>query len=156
MKALVLSDSHGFARRLQTVLQQEADCSLVFFLGDGLRDLERVRGDFSCKTFVCVCGNNDWNAEGSYDDFAYKYAEGHTCIATHGHRCAVRHSLRDLADKATSVRADVALFGHTHIPKQEFVGGVLCVNPGALCDGRYAVLDFGSRGVEVTFKTTDF
>ena len=156
MKVLAVSDSHGSFRRLKTVLEQETDCALVFFLGDGLRDLERVRAGFPGKTFVCVNGNNDWNAEGRYEDFAYKYVEGHTVVATHGHRCAVRHTLRDLAQKAAAVRADTALYGHTHVPRQEFVGDVLCVNPGALCDGRYAVLDFGSRGVEVTFKRTDF
>ena len=156
MKVLAVSDSHGVFRRLQTVLERESDCALVFFLGDGLRDLERVRSGFPDKTFLCVNGNNDWNADGSYEDFAYKYIEGHTVIATHGHRCAVRHTLRDLAQKASAVRADTALYDHTHVPRQEHVGDVLCINPGALCDGRYAVLEFSKKGVEVTFKRADF
>ena len=155
MKALVLSDSHGYSHRLQSVLKAACDCSVVFFLGDGLRDLERVRDAFANKTFVCVNGNNDWNAEGRYDDFAYKYIEGHTIIATHGHRCGVRRSLQDLAAKALSVRADTALYGHTHIQRQEYVGSVLCVNPGALCEGRYAVLDFSAKGVEVDFRRAE-
>lgn len=154
MKVLVLSDSHGQAVRLRTVLRREADCSLVFFLGDGLRELERVRPDFPERAFVCVNGNNDWNANGSYDDFAYKFIEGHTVVATHGHRCAVRYSLQDLAQKALDVRADVALYGHTHIPRQDLTRGVLCVNPGALCDGCYAVLDFSKQNIEVTFKNS--
>ena len=156
MKALVLSDSHGFSARLNGVLKNEADCPVVFFLGDGLRDLERVRTAFPEKTFLCCNGNNDWNAAEHYDDFTYKYLEGHTVIATHGHRCFVRQGLQELAEKARAVRADVALYGHTHIARQEFVGGVLCVNPGALCDGRYAVLEFSAKGVEVTFKRADF
>ena len=36
--------------------------------------------------------------------------------------------------------AQVALFGHTHEPCACYVGKVLMVNPGALKDGRYAVL----------------
>lgn len=156
MKALLLSDSHGSTARLNAVLNSEADCPVVFFLGDGLRDLERVRPSFPDRTFVCVNGNNDWNADGSYDDFAYKYLEGHTVIATHGHRVGVRYTLQDLAAKALAVRADVALYGHTHIPRQEFTGTVLCINPGALCEGSYAVADFGPKGVEVTFKRADF
>ena len=39
MRILLLSDSHGHARRLRRVLERERECSLVFFLGDGLRDV---------------------------------------------------------------------------------------------------------------------
>ena len=154
MKVLLLSDSHGCMQRLKTVLQREADCSLVFFLGDGLRDLEQVRGQFPQTGFICVNGNNDWNADGQYDDFAYKFMEGHTAIATHGHRVAVRYTLCDLAAKANAVRADLAFYGHTHRQAQETVDGVLCVNPGALCSGQYAVLDISKENVAVAFKTT--
>ena len=156
MRVLVLSDSHGFVRNLRAVLQKESDCALVFFLGDGLRDMEHIRPEFPQMQFICVRGNNDWSAAQGIDDYAYKYIEGHTVIATHGHRCGVRSSLQPLAAKALDVRGDVALYGHTHIPRQEYVGGVLCVNPGALCDGRYAVLEFRKEGVEVTFKGADF
>ena len=151
MKVLVLSDSHGYVEHLRAALQKESDCKLVFFLGDGLRDLEQMRAAFSDRTWMCVRGNNDWSS-GNVDDFAYKYIEGHTVTATHGHRVSVRTTLAPLAAKAADVRADVALYGHTHVPRQEFVGGVLCVNPGALCDGRYAVLDVGPKGVEVHLK----
>ena len=155
MQILLLSDSHGHTARLRRVLEQEAACGSVFFLGDGLRDLERVQSDFPDRAFTAVCGNNDWNAAGSYDDFAYKYVAGHTIVATHGHRAAVRYTLHDLAAKAQSVRADIALFGHTHRQMQETVGGVLCVNPGALCSGQYAVLELTENEIHVRFCHTD-
>lgn len=151
MQILLLSDSHGHTHRLRRVLETQPDCKLVFFLGDGLRDLEQVKADFPDRAFVAVRGNNDWNAAGSYDDFAYKYAKGHTLIATHGHRTAVRCTLRELAAKAQSVRADIALYGHTHQPHRETVDGVLCVNPGALCSGQYAVLHLTKEEIQVSF-----
>ena len=128
MRVLVLSDSHGAARRLRAVLETEADCPVVFFLGDGLSDLEKAKEAFPARKFVAVQGNCDRMGEyTSYDDFAYQYIEGHTIIATHGHRAAVRYGLGDLLQKAQGVRADVALFGHTHRPQQETRGGVLFV-----------------------------
>ena len=157
MRVLVLSDSHGSARRMRAVLEKEADCGVVFFLGDGLNDLERVRKDFPDRTFVAVCGNNDWGSEyTSYDDFAYKYLEGHTIIATHGHRVAVRFTLTDLLAKAQGVMADVALYGHTHRQNTETRAGVLFVNPGALCDGKYAVLDLTETQTNVQFCQCTF
>lgn len=153
MRVLVISDSHGSARRMQTVLETEADCPVVFFLGDGLSDLEKARAAFPARKFVAVRGNCDRTGEyTSYDDFAYQYIEGHTIIATHGHRAAVRNGLYDLLEKAKGVLADITLYGHTHCPRQETRNGVLFVNPGALCDGAYAVLTLTKQQTEVSFR----
>lgn len=152
MRVLLLSDSHGAVRRMHSVIEQEADCKTVFFLGDGLADLEQVRNDFPDRSFVAVCGNMDLkSAYTSYDDFAYKYLEGHTIIATHGHRVAVRTTLTDYLQKAQGVMADLALYGHTHRKYAETRNGVLFVNPGALCDGSYAVLELTDTQTDVQF-----
>ena len=152
MRVLVVSDSHGFAQRLLSVLEREADCKTVFFLGDGLSDLERVRNRFPDRKFTAVCGNNDWgSAYTSYDDFAYRYVEGHTIIATHGHRVSVRSTLTAYLAKAQGVRADIALYGHTHRQNRETKQGVLFVNPGALCNGEYAVLELTKTQADVSF-----
>lgn len=152
MRVLLLSDSHGAVRRMQATIEREADCPVVFFLGDGLSDLERVRKAFPDRKFVAVRGNIDWETEyTSYDDFAYQYLEGHTIIATHGHRVSVRTSLMDYLKKAQGVLADIALYGHTHRQDQQIRAGVLFVNPGALCDGKYAVLTLNETQADVQF-----
>lgn len=157
MRVLVLSDSHGCAARLRSVLETEGDCPVVFFLGDGLSDLEKVKAAFPARKFVAVQGNCDRSgAYTSYDDFAYQYIEGHTIVATHGHRVAARYGLRDLLEKAKGVRADVALYGHTHRPWQETRDGVLFVNPGALCDGAYAILTLEKQQTDVAFRRCAF
>ena len=153
MRVLVLSDSHGAARRMRAVLEAEADCPVVFFLGDGLSDLEKAKAAFPARKYVAVQGNCDRMGEyTSYDDFAYQYIEGHTIVATHGHRAGVRYGLRELLEKAAGVRADVALYGHTHRPGQETRDGVLFVNPGALCDGSYAILTLTKQQTDVSFR----
>ncbi len=157
MRVLLISDSHGAVRRMQATIEREADCKTVFFLGDGLSDLARIRAGFPDRTFIAVRGNNDWETEyTSYDDFAYKYLEGHTVIATHGHRVSVRSTLTDYLEKAQGVLTDIALYGHTHRQDQQTRSGVLFVNPGALCDGKYAVLTLTKTQTDVAFCTCAF
>ncbi len=157
MRVLLLSDSHGAVRRMLSVLQTEADCSVVFFLGDGLSDLEKAKEAFPARKYVAVQGNCDQTGEyTSYEDFAYQYLEGHTIIATHGHRVSARSGLGGLLQKAQGVRADVALFGHTHHPCSETRSGVRFVNPGALCDGSYAVMTLTKQQTEVSFRRCAF
>ena len=156
MNVLVCSDSHGCADRFSAAVQREADCRLVFFLGDGLRDLLQVRAAFPDRTFLAVRGNNDWEPRfADFDDTVYKHIEGTTVLATHGHLDNVRFSLTDLAHRTAAVRGTLALFGHTHRPTCRVVPGtdVLAVNPGALCSGQYAVLEITAAGVETKFQT---
>ena len=53
----------------------------------------------------------------------------------------------EIYKKAHSVNAGLALYGHTHVARQtkDHSTGVTALNPGALCDGKYCVVDF-SKG----------
>lgn len=142
MKVLVLSDSHGALHFLRRILDTEKDAELVFFLGDGLSDIEKVKAEFPQKKFICVKGNNDFYYNEEKE--AYKYIDGVTVMACHGDTYGVRVGLRELISKTASVRGNLALYGHTH--KSDFYNdaatGICAVNPGAVCDGKYCVLDF--------------
>ena len=152
MKVLVFSDSHGAAESVREMLRREEDCSVVFFLGDGIDEAERLRDTYKDKKFILVRGNNDWYSQ--VDTEAYKYIEGVTLMACHGHKFNVRFSLRELLSSAQSVRANVALYGHTHKSGlyNDPVTGICAVNPGALCEGKYAVLTIERGGFDVDFK----
>lgn len=152
MKVLVLSDSHGHTPNFIRALENEIECKLVFFLGDGVNDLEHVKADFPERTFIAVKGNNDFSCE--LDDFAYKYVEGNTIIACHGQTISVKRSLLPLLEKAQSVRANVALYGHTHRSDcfYDSYSKVFAINPGALYNGNYAVLTLEKEKVDVKFK----
>ena len=152
MKVLVVSDSHSFEQHLREVLLKEKDCPVVFHLGDGMSEVERLKDSFPEKKFIYVKGNNDRNSDGEY--YAYKYIEGNTIIATHGHLDSVNYSLYDLFSRAESVRANVALYGHTHKQNMQYdsYSGIYAINPGALCSGQYAVLSLTKDGVDVNFK----
>ncbi len=140
MKVLVLSDSHGFTANLKTILDRETECETVFFLGDGLRDIESLKAGYPEKKFVAVKGNCDLYEVGEKD--AYKYIDGMTILATHGDLYSVKRSLSDLIEKLQSIRGNLALYGHTHQPNlYSHPAGVFAVNPGAVCQGKYCVLD---------------
>ena len=150
MKAVVISDSHGFSNNIYYVLSREKDVSTVIFLGDGLSDIEKAEEWFPGHRFICVKGNNDFYS--SEDTVAYQHIEGTTVVITHGHMYNVRYNRRELISHAEGVRANLALYGHTHRADDytDVLTGIRVVNPGALCDGRYAVIDFKKGSVEVT------
>lgn len=144
MNVLVVSDSHGVVSNLTRIIERESDCKTVFFLGDGARDIEYCKNRYTDRRFIAVRGNNDWGSE--LEDEAYKYIEGNTVVAVHGHLFSVRYGLSELAAKADSVRANVAFYGHTHIAKTTCLGRVCFVNPGAVCEGDYAVVSLTKDG----------
>lgn len=152
MKVLVVSDSHDDEISLRNVIIKENDCKIVFHLGDGLKELLRCKDSFPEKQFIFVKGNNDWSSDA--ECYAYKHIEGNTIIATHGHLDRVKYSLYDLYSRAESVRANVALYGHTHKPDIQFdsYSNVYAINPGCLYNGQYAIVTLTKDGVDVDFK----
>ena len=153
MKVLVFSDSHGALTLAEEMLNKENDCSLVFFLGDGMEEAEKMRDRYKEKKFFLVKGNNEWYSLS--DTEAYKYVEGLTLMACHGHKFNVRFALRSLLNAAESVRANIALYGHTHKSGMynDPVTGVCAINPGALCEGKYAVLSIEKGIFDIEFKS---
>ena len=85
---------------------------------------------------------------------AYKYFDGVTVFACHGDYYTVRTTLTDIYRKAHSVNAGLALYGHTHIAKQtkDPLTGVTALNPGALCNGNYCVIEFSKGSFTVEQK----
>ena len=152
MKILVISDSHGRKDLALRVIEKESDCKTVFFLGDGEREAVFLKENSKDRSFICVRGNNDYSS--SFEDIAYKHIDGVTFIACHGHRFDVRFSRRTLFYKAADVKAHIALYGHTHVPLTETdaLSGVCAINPGALCNGNYCVIDINKGDYTVTHK----
>lgn len=153
MKVLVLSDSHGCVFNLYSAIEKESDCQIVFFLGDGISDIEKCMDKYPQKKFICVKGNNDFGY--SYDDVAYKYIEGNTIVAAHGHTFSVRQTLCEVFAHAQSVRANVVFYGHTHRADFHYDAGygIFVLNPGAACSGKYAVATITKDGVDAQLMT---
>ena len=116
-KLLILSDSHNSRLAIENILAAEADSiDALIFLGDGLRDLEQALTFYPSLRAYAVAGNCDFGALEPLDGLAA--FDGVVVFYT-------------LADAAAARGANVALFGHTHIPVAEERGGVFLFNPGS-------------------------
>ena len=76
-----------------------------------------------------MAGNCDYGALEPTDGLAA--FDGVVIFYTHGHMYGVKYDLDTLADAASARGAEVALFGHTHIPHAETRSGVFLFNPGS-------------------------
>lgn len=134
MNILVVSDSHGDTELLHDIISQNrAWCDLVIHLGDNLLDINEVMRDFPTVAKLGVLGNCDFAS--MYADAKYEgafTAEKRRIFYTHGHKYNVNFGLEYLASTAKFNKADIALYGHTHVALCEEVSGVLVVNPGSI------------------------
>lgn len=147
MRILVFSDSHGRRRNMEEALFLHPEAEAVFFLGDGERDFREVRDLFPKLRFFGVSGNCDF---GSLEQtWGLVMEAGKRIFFTHGHLFGVKQGLWKLEEAAASHRADIVLFGHTHIPYTSYQGGIYYMNPGSIgCAGAsYGLLDVTPAGV---------
>ena len=128
-KLLILSDSHGSTQAVRRILAAEKDAGAVIFLGDGLHDLEQALTEAPKTRVYSVAGNCDFGALEPLDGLAA--FDSVVIFYTHGHMYGVKYDLDTLAEAAAARGAEVALFGHTHIPLEEQHGTVLLFNPGS-------------------------
>ncbi len=137
-KILVISDVHGRLRDLRWVLQNEP-ADALFFLGDGLYDLDTAL-ELRKTPLPCPVYRVRGNCDVGYPDPAEGLAPfaGVLFFYTHGHHYGVKMGADRLAETAGARGADVALFGHTHVRElQRGTGAAAAVfNPGSLRDGR--------------------
>lgn len=125
---LVLSDSHGDDRTLRSVITRHPEAKTILFLGDGARDFGRLTDILSGKTVHLLRGNND------YTDLPLAkelFLAGHRLLACHGHAYAVKRGTMGLLMEGKARGCEALLFGHTHIPCNEYQQGVLLLNPGS-------------------------
>ncbi len=143
MRIGVVSDSHGYTGRLNTILmamEAEKKIDALFHLGDGYWDLKDLQTDLPVYQ---AAGNCDLFRS---DTMSLVDLSGVRFLLTHGHLQRVKKGLDDLTRLAREQQARAALYGHTHVQKMEWRGGILLLNPGAAMDGKYAVLKIGRSG----------
>lgn len=151
MRIIVVSDTHGNFGALQAVAAaRRNDADLFIHLGDGAREAERVARQFPAGSFLLVRGNCDFGsklpAEGLAD------ADGKKIYYTHGDVLGVKFGLGRLMAQARLARADIALYGHTHVPYTGYEDGLYIMNPGSLGHPReggptYGVVDVTRAGI---------
>lgn len=139
---------------MQRALLMHPDCEVVFFLGDGLSDIEELIGLRKSVAWIAVKGNCDGMAE--LCDRAVKKTEeitllGKKIVLTHGDIYGAKAGGEGLLRLAEATDADLLLFGHTHRAFNKYYpdasGGVYLFNPGTV-GGVYEPMSYGV--IEIT------
>ncbi len=130
MKILVFSDSHGKTEDMILTIER-IQPNIVFHLGDYLSDAEEVTYAFPQLPLYCVFGNCDYDIDGQHAEQKLSF-DGVTFLICHGHLFDVKRGCYAAITHATAEKADVLLFGHTHIPCMEQHGSVQVINPGSI------------------------
>ena len=130
MRIVVMSDSHGdFAQAEKIVRKNLGHCDMFIHLGDGERDVDRLRTAYPNLDIRHVKGNCDYGDESP--SAAVVTAGGVRIFCTHGHRYNVKSGLDILCENARNNDCRIALFGHTHSRLETVYGGIFVLNPGS-------------------------
>ena len=130
---LVISDYHKRENAvLDLINQYRPDYTLC--LGDG----ESEEGFYKENNIISVKGNCDYT---NLPLIKVIEIDGMRILMTHGHLHNVYFDIFKLYLLAKEQNATHVLYGHTHMPIIEDYEGVIFVNPGALKDGNYAIID---------------
>lgn len=158
MKCLCFSDSHGNSYAIRRALNIHPDAEVIFFLGDGLSDIESFVYDKS-RMWIAVRGNCDSSAV--LGDTIVKKTDsitllGHRIFLTHGDLYGVKYGTDGVIKLAVDHKADVVLFGHTHRAYEKYIstedGGFYLFNPGSIGGGydgnpTYGVINITEQGI---------
>lgn len=151
MKICVCSDSHGNTAHLEKIIAWEKP-DLLLFLGDGLRDLDGLDFPPGCVVYR-VRGNCDFIS--SEPELRLLTVEKHRILMVHGHRLGVKNDLLRLGLMASQQKADIVVYGHTHVPAAQQEGDRLYLCPGSVggAAGAYLMLKFADGGVQYEQKS---
>lgn len=147
MRILVVSDTHRDYYTLNQVMKSQTKAEIVFHLGDGEDDIDRIKSLYDDKMIISIKGNGDWGCCKPYID--ERIIEGKKIFATHGHLFGVKLGLDNLISEAKKKGTDILLFGHTHTAYNQYVDGMYIMNPGSLRgrNASYGIIDIVNNGV---------
>lgn len=147
MRLIVMSDSHGALDRMRRIIESnKADAEAFLFLGDGLDDFDLLRPEYPALAMYSVRGNCDFRHVGREKELWLSFG-GYEFLVCHGDRYGVKYGLGVLAEEARLRQADVALYGHTHCPRIDYIDGIYFLNPGSLAQGSYLRIDITGAGI---------
>lgn len=152
MRILVVSDSHSYYSTLEDILKRERSADMVIHLGDFADDMNMMDEYVAGKPVVICRGNCDLYGNDYAEQHVFEL-EGKKLLCCHGHRYHVKDGIYALYAAAREQEADICLFGHTHSARLDEENGIFILNPGAVCNGDYAVIDIKNDEIKITQKS---
>lgn len=150
MRILVMSDSHGNKFNVKDAVDAQREADAVIFLGDGEDDIDHTDFVFRNKRLFKVQGNCDFSSLLPYEETVT--FDNVKIFITHGHMQNVKMGMEKLKEAAKEKRVQIALYGHTHKPRVDYVDGIYFMNPGTVGDGyttdaTYGTIDITNAGI---------
>lgn len=149
MKILIVSDTHKSHRAFEQVIERERPFDLLLHLGDVEGAGDYIEALVDCPVHM-VRGNNDF-----FSDLPAEkeiMIDGCHVFMTHGHYYYVSIGEDRLREEARGRGADVAMYGHTHMPSMTAEEDLVILNPGSIAyprqQGRrpsYIVMETGEK-----------
>ena len=152
MKILIIGDTHAQDDIFLDVLSKERGFDVLLHTGD-FEGSELVYRELCGTPFYPVAGNNDFFTDAPYE----RVIELESCriYMTHGYRYNVFETNEGILREAARRHAQIAVYGHSHVPVAEYRDGILLLNPGSLTwprqEGRrpsYIVLELQSGRIK--------
>lgn len=136
MKIGVISDTHN-KELPKELLDAIKGCDLILHAGDltELRVLDNLK---KMSRVEAVCGNMDSpKVRSVLKDKKILKVEGKKLYLMHGYGNPDR-LIEVLKSELIPQKPDIIVFGHSHLPMNEYIDGVLFFNPGSATDTIFA------------------
>jgi len=135
MRIVIFSDSHGDVEACRSVIDKIPGIDMAIHTGDIISDIQKLGTFFPELDRRYVPGNCDFSALPS--DLLFEVC-GKKIFISHGHCYNVKNdsTYSKFKEKALSLGADMAVFGHTHKCVYENDGRLILINPGSIKYGR--------------------
>lgn len=124
-----MSDTHGKNKALIEKVKLMKKPDIMFHLGDYIGDGLTISKALEISS-IMVLGNGDHPSSGFKEEEIIEI-KGKRILLTHGHKLGVSFNLNRIFYRAKELKADIALFGHTHIPIIEKKEECIIMNPGS-------------------------
>lgn len=145
MKIIVVSDTHGNVYNLRQVLTKYDDAEKIIFLGDGERDFEYVKSEIAGRELIMVKGNYDFGSD--LNTVELLRINENLVLCMHGHTKSVKYGIEMLVEEAKTLGAKLVLYGHTHEQYTGYDDGLYIMNPGALNNYQFGIIDIQKNGI---------
>jgi len=136
MKIGVISDTHN-KELSEELLDAIKGCDLILHAGD-LTELQVLDNLKKMSKVEAVCGNMDSpKLRSVLKDKKTLKVEGKKLCLMHGYGNPDR-LIEVLKNELLPQKPDIIVFGHSHVPMNEDIDGVLFFNPGSATDTIFA------------------
>lgn len=156
MKALIMSDSHGWDNEVKMVVDRHRnEVDAIFHCGDS----ELTGESPALEGVKTVRGNCDFGKD--FPEEIVETVKGTTIFVAHGHLLNVKKTEMNLIYKGEEHGAKIVCHGHTHVPVAVQENNLVILNPGSMRlpreypVGSYVIVDVNESDIHVNFFNID-